>query len=322
MPIALRDMHFTKSESKEVEDFVLDRQIGSGRFSKVYLGFFRSTKVAIKVFSRKHSDIANNEVSILRKIKEHNCKHCARIIGYVFSSKYHVILELYTNARYSTLLDYVYSSKKSLCFSKEIIKDVLHGLRELKEIQVIHTDLKPENVVFNLFGKAVIIDFGNATTKKGCGLIQTRPYRSPESILGLRFNSATDVWSLGCMVYEIVTGTHLFVKGDNGPREPSSRATQPEHLSKDKDHICRILDLCESLSFGCPDLASARKKVFEVYKRKFVVGKLNKSKLNSLLKNFECTERQKVISFLEKALVITSSKRATPRELLDDPFLD
>ena len=119
-------------------------------------------------------------------------------------------MKLYTNAHYSTLLEYINSDTKSMALTKKIISDVLKGLVELKSISVIHTDMKPENIVFDMSGKAILVDFGNAALIRDRGVIQTRPYRSPESILGLEFDCSTDVWSLGCIVYEVLSGSYLF----------------------------------------------------------------------------------------------------------------
>ena len=56
--------------------------------------------------------------------------------------------------------------------------------------------------------KIKIVDFGNAcwTTKHFTDNIQTREYRSPEGILGIKYQGNTDIWSLACMVFEMLTG--------------------------------------------------------------------------------------------------------------------
>ncbi|KAI8337005.1 kinase-like domain-containing protein [Chlamydoabsidia padenii] len=87
------------------------------------------------------------------------------------------------------------------------------------------------NVYENIVVK--IADLGNACwTKDECShLIQTREYRSPEVILGANWTEKTDLWSLGCMIFELMTGEFLF-----DPR-PSSK------YSKDDDHIAQMLEL-------------------------------------------------------------------------------
>ena len=56
--------------------------------------------------------------------------------------------------------------------------------------------------------------------------IQTRPYRAPEAILGMSYSPATDVWSLGCMVFEILTGDLLFT-----PRQGIIHTKNEDHLA-------------------------------------------------------------------------------------------
>ena len=95
---------------------LLDRRIGSGRFSKVYLGSFDGFKVAVKVFNSSPSDrkIALNEINILKKIREKHFEHCAELVHHEFASRYFLVLKLYTNAHYSTLLEYINSDTKKM----------------------------------------------------------------------------------------------------------------------------------------------------------------------------------------------------------------
>lgn len=62
------------------------------------------------------------------------------------------------------------------------------------------------------FTDVKIIDFGSACTdfKAGFSYVQSRFYRSPEVVLGLPYNHAVDMWSFGCIMAELVTGTPLF----------------------------------------------------------------------------------------------------------------
>jgi len=60
--------------------------------------------------------------------------------------------------------------------------------------------------------KVKVVDMGNAcyTTKKLSSLIQTRNYRGPEVIIRSTYDTSADIWSLGCTVFELVTGRILF----------------------------------------------------------------------------------------------------------------
>lgn len=81
--------------------------------------------------------------------------------------------------------------------------------------------------------KCVVVDFGNAcwTYKHFTDDIQTRQYRSPEVILGAKYGTAADMWSLACVVFELVTGDFLF--------EPKSGSA----WDRDEDHVALMIEL-------------------------------------------------------------------------------
>ena len=84
----------------------------------------------------------------------------------------------------------------------------------MKNKGVIHCDLKPENILFtdNKCKQINIVDFGSSCfgCETGYTYVQSRYYRSPEVVLGIPYNSQLDMWSVGCIVYELVSGAVLF----------------------------------------------------------------------------------------------------------------
>lgn len=87
------------------------------------------------------------------------------------------------------------------------------SLKFFKKCGLIHSDLKPENIVFRIDDESVkVIDFGSATyIYEECqDYVQTRPYRAPEIIFGCEYDFAVDIWSLGCILYELITSKVLF----------------------------------------------------------------------------------------------------------------
>jgi dual specificity tyrosine-phosphorylation-regulated kinase 2/3/4 len=94
----------------------------------------------------------------------------------------------------------------------------LQSLDLLGKHSVVHCDLKPENILLKHPTKSSIkvIDFGSSCleNEKVYTYIQSRFYRSPEVILGMSYNMAIDMWSLGCILAELYTGYPLF-PGEN-----------------------------------------------------------------------------------------------------------
>ena len=120
-------------------------------------------------------------------------------------------------------------------FAQQICKSLI--FLSSPEVSIIHCDLKPENILLQQPKSTAlkIIDFGSSC-KIGQTMypyIQSRFYRSPEVLLGLPYDQAIDMWSFGCILFELHTGEPLF----NGTSEIDQvfKITEvfgipPEHL--------------------------------------------------------------------------------------------
>ncbi|XP_034109532.1 SRSF protein kinase 1-like [Drosophila albomicans] len=101
---------------------------------------------------------------------------------------------------------------------KNISMQMFEGLAFLHKCHIVHTDIKPENVFFTYIDerrpvvRIKIGDFGNSFSehRQTSVLIQTPPYRSVEVILGAGISKSSDIWSVGCMIFEMVTTKYLF----------------------------------------------------------------------------------------------------------------
>ena len=102
----------------------------------------------------------------------------------------------------------------SLNLIRKFGKQIIASLYVLAEARIIHCDLKPENILLRHPKRSAIkvIDFGSSCrdTKTMYTYIQSRYYRAPEVILGVKYTVAIDMWSLGCTLMEMHTGEPLF----------------------------------------------------------------------------------------------------------------
>ena len=188
---------------------MLGEIIGSGTFGKVFISEENKDYV-YKVIDDKFKMYSKNEINILKKIEQNN--NCCNLIEcfekdykmYLKFPKYKCTLNQYpNNFNYNQILKISYQ--------------ILEALEYFEFIGVIHCDLKPENIMFEdqNYDRVRIIDFGssimtNYKKKIYNDYIQTRWYCSPDVILGKSLSIEIDLWSLGCIVYELQTKNILF----------------------------------------------------------------------------------------------------------------
>ncbi|XP_033610241.1 dual specificity tyrosine-phosphorylation-regulated kinase 4 isoform X3 [Cryptotermes secundus] len=199
--------------------------IGKGSFGQVIRALDHKTNqhIAIKIIRNKkrfhHQALI--EVRILDHLRKkdkdgsHNIIH---MLGYFYFRNHLCIsFELMSLNLYELIKKNNYQG-----FSLSLIRRFAHSLVQCLKLlhreNIIHCDLKPENVLLKQRGSSSIkvIDFGSScySHQRMYTYIQSRFYRSPEVILGLPYGTAIDMWSLGCILAELYTGYPLF-PGEN-----------------------------------------------------------------------------------------------------------
>ncbi|XP_065319288.1 stress-activated protein kinase JNK-like isoform X2 [Gordionus sp. m RMFG-2023] len=100
-----------------------------------------------------------------------------------------------------------------------LLYQMLCGIKHLHSAGIIHRDLKPSNIVVKSDCTLKILDFGLARTAGSSFLmtpyVVTRYYRAPEVILGMGYKENVDIWSIGCIMGEIIRGSVLFPGTDH-----------------------------------------------------------------------------------------------------------
>ncbi|KAG2553058.1 hypothetical protein PVAP13_9KG500178 [Panicum virgatum] len=209
---------------RRVGEYELLRPIGSGAYSQVWLGrhWARGTEVAVKEIamerlSSKLRESLLSEVDILRRIRHPN------VIALHDSVKDHgriyLILEY---CRGGDLHAYLQRHKRvSETVAKHFIRQLASGLQMLRDNNVVHRDLKPQNILLvenNENSLLKIADFGFAKFLQPFALAETlcgSPlYMAPEVMQAQKYDAKADLWSVGVILYQLVTGIPPF-NGDN-----------------------------------------------------------------------------------------------------------
>ncbi|KAK1895760.1 Homeodomain-interacting protein kinase 2 [Dissostichus eleginoides] len=204
--------------SSPSSQYLIQSFLGEGTFGKVVKCLKMATNRTVAVKIAKGKDLtpeAKNEMEIMEELRAFDSDRFNFVtFNDVFVSGEHVCLEL--EILDMSLFEFLYQKPhRSLALDeiRPILYQVSVTLQLLQSLGVVHTDLKPENIMLLDHGKQPwrikVIDFGVACHVAQLELgdyMQTRHYRSPEIILGFPITSAIDMWSLGCIAAELFAG--------------------------------------------------------------------------------------------------------------------
>ena len=202
--------------SDDINNYKMDKKIGEGRFSKVYLAIHKLTleKVAIKIIFKNHNksidflDRIKSEIEILKKVKHNNICKLFSIIE--TEERIYLIQEFIEG---QDLLYFIKLKEKPEIKLKQIcnyFRQIISAINYLHNVlHISHRDLKPENILINEKNEIKLIDFGLGKIykyknkiiklKTHCG---SPFYASPEMIKGDKYyGNISDIWSLGVILY-------------------------------------------------------------------------------------------------------------------------
>jgi serine/threonine protein kinase len=203
---------------KKVGLYEINSLLGTGGMSKVYLAqdIKSGKKVAIKVLNESLSSDPEYIKRFKREIeisKTLNHPNIVRIISYGKDRDSYYIVYEYIEGQ--TLDKYIKSKKLSIKEIEDITLQILQGLSYAHSKGIIHRDIKPSNIMVSK-GKVKILDFGIAraterSTITKTGMFMGSPhYISPEQADSKKLDHRTDIYSLGVVLYEMLTGKIPF----------------------------------------------------------------------------------------------------------------
>jgi eukaryotic-like serine/threonine-protein kinase len=207
------------SEEK-ISRYAIQEELGQGGMAVVYRAYdpLFGREVALKLLKQDRLDDAE-----IRERFEHETTIIARLEHAAIVPVYDVSRsdqdQLFLVMRYMTggsLADRIRNGSLSLLDAAGIIQRIGGALDYAHAKDIIHRDLKPGNILFDEYGNAYISDFGiakltrSSTTVTGSGIIGTPTHMSPEQARGEAIDGRSDIYSLGVILFEMLTGHTPF----------------------------------------------------------------------------------------------------------------
>lgn len=286
------------------------RHIGYGAFSEVWEARNMNTneKVAVKCIRNLLSDInvAKHTLREIRLLRHFDHENILSIKDIFITGTKDDFNEIFiVSELMGTDLHKLISSKRKLQDEhlQTFIYQILRGLKCVHSAHVFHRDLKPNNILINSNCDLKICDFG---TGRGVGrkqlnmtlmeYVTTRWYRPPEGLmLATHYTSAVDVWSVGCILAELILRRPLF---------------PGKHNYDQLDQIFSIL--------GTPPKEQIDKIQNEKY-RNYLKNLPNKE--SKAFTEIFANANPQAIDMIERMLVLDPEKRLTVDEALAHPYL-
>lgn len=240
--------------------------LGSGACGVVSRGTIKSTGTQVAVKTVKVDEKAKREQllsEIQALVRVENCPNLVQwYAGFVskITNTVHVVLEFMDRGSLADL------RKKVVQFQPpdqpavqptalaNISRQIMSGLDHLHDRHLLHRDIKPENILHNNIGEVKLTDFGIAkdldTTLAVAGtFVGTVTYMSPERALGEDYSLASDIWSVGMVLFELASGRYPFADFSTFPALFENLIDKPEPRLENDPKIAYPPELCQFVAY-------------------------------------------------------------------------
>ncbi|VDO56894.1 unnamed protein product [Haemonchus placei] len=200
------------------------KKIGEGTYGVVFKGKHKRSgkQVALKKISldRDNEGVPSTCIREICLLKDLNHRNIVRLYDVIHSGMQLYLVFEFIDRDLKSLLDSLPGKRLPAEHAKSFLWQLLQALAYCHTRRVLHRDLKPQNLLVDNSGVIKLADFGLARNFSIPSRVYTHEvvtlwYRAPEILLGGRYYStAIDVWSLGCIFSEMVSGNPLFA-GDS-----------------------------------------------------------------------------------------------------------
>ena len=193
--------------------------IGQGGQAQVYLAEREhdGLRVALKVLNRA---LRNDPVFLERFVREYklvaslDMNHVARIYDQGFSGDYpYIAMEFLPSGTLASRIREGLTTRSAL----RVASQIAQALEAIHSRGIVHRDMKPANILFRADGRPVIVDFGlakdlaiDSTLTVAGQFLATPRYMSPEQCLGHPIDARSDLYSLGAVLFEMITGRKIY----------------------------------------------------------------------------------------------------------------
>lgn len=299
-----------------------DLKASHGETEEVAIKIIRNNELMFKSGQQEHV--------ILKKLAgadPENRRHCVRFLS-SFEYRNHLCLvfeSLHMNLR-EVLKKFGRNIGINLNAVRAYAKQLFIALKHLRNCGVLHCDIKPDNMLVNEAKNVLkLCDFGSAMfagENEITPYLVSRFYRAPEIILGLPYDHALDMWSVGCCLYELYTGKVLFPGPTNNDMlrlQMELKGPFPKKMLKKAGFVFKHFD--QDYNFCAVEEDPVTKMTV-----KRVLVNVKPKDIGSLITGLGTAEEDPKMlgnfkDLLEKIFILDPDKRLTVSQALNHPFI-